>query len=36
MKTDVDGSEWQVVRRNKRIRNSTGGNFSSNITYEAA
>lgn len=35
---DADGVgdelEWQQVRRNKRIRNSTGGTFSTQVTYE--
>ena len=36
MTTDVYGPEWQDVRRNKRLRNCTGENVSSNTTYEAA
>ena len=32
----IYGPEWQDVRRNKRLRNCTGENVSSNTTYEAA
>ena len=34
--SDTDGAEWQQERRNKRIRNSTDGTFSTLVTDETA